>query len=536
MFVGMLFAASGLVGAADVEFSTTCLTSIDNGGGYIEYHLYGNAASELRTMIDDPSVRFPYETAFSDGDGTIDMSEGDRYMGNLDDIFTKRYQVLRGVKLDNVDVDEARGVVGTHPNDTKELYLHITFRSHIQYDSKEFNVSGLEPLAALYGNYTSIPPNLTVEEKTTIVAAGLANYERIVKEEGTLFNLRLPGAAVVSYSVSYTVSDPPAVRMEYDHSDIVGNPLPLGIMMFIFTWLALRIPKATARENEMERFRPFHLGMIAFVLLVWIFYFFGGPAVFIWVFCIGGLVITYYLSHRIYKQGWMGWAEPVEGKDLGEIMSPTTPEVDAPVWTKPLEDNDTDKGDLTIDLTGPQVSAPAGTGQSPVEDFLGQQVTLGNPSTNSAQPAPQPAAPPPVVQPPAPQVNAAAPPVVQPAVPQVNAAAPPVVQPPSPQVKATGPPVVPPPPPQVHVVEAPMQPVVKKVLVTPSEAQQAATAPPATPPPNGGVVGANNRPLPRPPSPVSMRCPECASTFQIPGSPRPLAIVCPSCGRKGMVQ
>ncbi len=508
--VGMLFAASGLVEAADIEFSTTFLTALDNGGGYIEYHLHGDAASELRTMIDEPAVRFPYENTFSDGDGTIDMSEGDSYMRNLDDIFTQRYQVLRGVMLDNVDVDEARGLVGTHPNDTKELYLHITFRGHIQYDSKEFNVSGLEPLAALYGNYSSIPPTLSVDEKTTIVAAGLANYERVVKEEGTLFNLRLPGAAVVSYSVSYTVGDPPAVRMEYDHSDIVGNPLALGIMMFIFTWLALRIPKATARENEMERFRPFHLGMIVFVLLVWLFYFLGGPAVLIWALCIGGLVVTYYLSHRIYKEGWMGWAEPLEGKDLGEIMAPTTPEVDAPVWTQPLEGEGPAKEDVTIDLTGPQMTAPDGSGRSPVEDFLGQPVTLGNPSAGppaepasqpSPQPAPQPAAQPPVVPPPA--------------------APPPVVPPPALQADATAP---------------PQQPVVQKVRVTAGEVQQDAAAPPATQDPNGDVIGVNNRPLPRPPSPVSMRCPQCGTTFQIPGSPRPLAIVCPGCGRKGMIK
>ncbi|MCK4970472.1 MAG: hypothetical protein KAS77_08095, partial [Thermoplasmata archaeon] len=168
--------AGGEAAAEDVEMSTTFLTFFKNGGGYIEYRLHGPSASELRGMIDDPNIKFPFETATSDGDGLVDQAEGEQYMRNLDDILTKRQIVLRGIKLDNVDVDEHRGLIGSEVDDTDELYIHITFRGNIQYDQMEFNVSGLEPLMVLYGSFDDIPPNLTIAERTYIVSAGLGSY------------------------------------------------------------------------------------------------------------------------------------------------------------------------------------------------------------------------------------------------------------------------------------------------------------------------------------------------------------------------
>ncbi|NIP35287.1 MAG: hypothetical protein GWN18_10055, partial [Thermoplasmata archaeon] len=90
--------------------------------------IQGKAASQLRQMIDDPEVMFPFETRMADGDGIVDQNEGEAYMRNLDDILTRREIILRGVKMENVDVDEHRGLIGSEVNDTKELYLHITFR------------------------------------------------------------------------------------------------------------------------------------------------------------------------------------------------------------------------------------------------------------------------------------------------------------------------------------------------------------------------------------------------------------------------
>jgi hypothetical protein len=306
----------------DVEVSTTFLTFFKNGGGYIEYHLYGPAASELRSRIDDPNVTFPFETFNADGDGTVDQSEGEQYMRNLDDLLTRRQIVLRGVTLDNVDVDEHRGLIGTDVNATKELYLHITFRCHLEYEAWEFNVTGLEPLAVLYGSFEDIPPTLTIDERTYIVSAGLASYERVLKEEGTLLNMRIPMASVVSFHESYTASNPPSVRMEYRHNTVVGNPASLGILILIATYLGLKLPKWTARDSGMERVRELHLAVLVSGVLLWLFYFFGGPAVLVWVFAFAYGAVPWYMARLIYVQGWRGMAKPEEeAVDLGEAIA-----------------------------------------------------------------------------------------------------------------------------------------------------------------------------------------------------------------------
>jgi hypothetical protein len=315
----------GGTSAEDVEVSTTFLTFFKNGGGYIEYSISGSAASDLRSMIDDPAVMFPFETRMADGDGTVDQAEGEAYMRNLDDILTRREIVLRGVKMENVDVDEHRGLIGSSVNDTRELYLHITFRGGIQYDQMEFNVSGLEPLATLYGSYEDIPSTLTVDERMFIVAAGMGAYETSTKEEGTLFNLRAPMAAVVSYHASYTASSPPSARMEYDHNTMVGNPLVLMLFMFLVSVLTLKLPKALARENDKERVSQLHLAILIVLILFWVFYALGGNAYLVWFLGIALTVGAYVMAYMVYARDWRGMAVDSQGTDLGEAISAVDP-------------------------------------------------------------------------------------------------------------------------------------------------------------------------------------------------------------------
>ncbi len=316
---------AGEAGAEDVEVSTTFLTFFKNGGGYIEFSVSGSAASQLRTMIDDPAVMFPFETRTADGDGIVDQSEGESFMRNLDDILTRREIVLRGVKMENVDVDEHRGLIGSDVNDTREIYLHITFRGGIQYDKMEFNVSGLEPLATLYGSYEDIPQTITVDERMFIVAAGMGAYETKSKDEGTLFNLRAPLAVIVSYHASYTASSPPSARMEYDHDTFAANPLVLMLFMFLVSVLTLKLPKALARENDKERVSQLHLAILILLILFWVFYVLGGNAYLVWILGIALAVGAYAIAHMVYARDWRGIAVDSEGLDLGEAISAVDP-------------------------------------------------------------------------------------------------------------------------------------------------------------------------------------------------------------------
>jgi hypothetical protein len=353
----------GQVDAEDVEVSTTFLTFFKNGGGYIEYRLSGEAASDLRHMIDDPAVMFPFENRQSDGDGIIDQAEGESYTRNLDDILTRRQIILRGVKMENVDVDDDRGLIGSKVNDTREIYIHITFRGGLQYDTMEFNVSGLEPLAVLYGSYDDIPTSLTVDERTYIVSAGMGAYKTQIKDEGTLLNLRAPMAAVVTYHSSYTVNSPPAARMEYDHNTFAGNPLILMIFMFLITVLTLKLPKALARENEKERVRQLHLGILGAIILFWLFYALGGNAYLVWFFGIALTVGSYVMAYQVYAKDWRGMAMDSEGLDLGEAISPIDP--------------------LTgeVPSAGPVAHGPAilGEGATGVDPYPAEDVTVAMP-------------------------------------------------------------------------------------------------------------------------------------------------------------
>jgi hypothetical protein len=465
------------VGAEDVEMSTTFYTVFKNGGGYIEYRISGEAASDLRHMIDDPDVMFPFETRMADGDGIIDQSEGESYMRNLDDILTRRMIVLRGVKMENVDVDEeTRGIIGTRVNDTKEMYIHITFRGNLQYDKMEFNVSGLEPLAVLYGSYDAIPSSLTVDERTFIVSAGMGSYETKIKDEGTLLNLRAPVAAVAWYHSSYTVSSVPSARMEYDHNTMAGNPLIMIFLMALVTLLTLKLPKALAKENDKERVRQFHLGILAALILFWMFYALGGNAYLVWGL---GIVLTagaYGMAHMIYARDWRGMAMDSEGIDLGEAISPIDPV------------------NGTVPQAGPMVQGPAilGEGASGVDPYPEEDVTVAMPDdgvvleavdpgrTTPAYVVPTPVTPEPPA-PPAPTVQHAPPvPSVQPA------------------------------------------PVPQRVTPVPVPV----SAPPATPVEGGDGTA---------PSTKAMRC-KCGGVFRVPLQPRPLEVQCPHCGTTGTLR
>lgn len=390
------------VGAEDVEVSTTFLTFFRNGGGYIEYTVSGSAASQLRKMIDDPDVMFPFETRMADGDGVVDQAEGESFMRNLDDILTRREIVLRGVKMENVDVDEHRGLIGSSVNDTRQLYIHITFRGSIQYDEMDFNVSGLEPLAILYGSYGNIPSTITVDERTFIVAAGMGAYETRERDEGTLWNLRVPLAAVVTYHASYTVSSPPRARMGYDNHSMIGNPLVLMIFTFLVTLLTIKLPKAMARENDRERLPQLHMGVLILVVLYWVFYILGGNAYLVWAFGIGLTVGAFIVAYMVYARGWRGLAMDSDGLDSGEAISAVDPVNDHAPPAGPFAQR-------------PDLLAFGGPG---VDPHPSEEVMVGIPAEGdeprdeliaptTALVAPSPSPPPPPVSPPVPSTRPA---------------------------------------------------------------------------------------------------------------------------------
>jgi hypothetical protein len=461
--------------AEDVEVSTTFLTFFKKGGGYIEYRMKGQAAADLRGMIDDPSVVFPFESLVADGDGVIDQSEGNRYMDNLDAILTKRQIVLRGVKLDNVDVDEHRGLIGSGVNDTDELYLHITFRGHIQYDSLEFNVSGLEPLMVLYGSYADIPSTLTVDETTYIVAAGMGGYTRAAKSSGTFLNLRAPMAAIVYFHDDYAAAGVPTNRGEYDHSTFVGNPLALMILVFICTYLTIKLPKAVAKDNSMERVGQLHLAILILVILFWLVYIFGSAAVLVWVFGIALVVVAYYLAYLIYAKNWRGIAEPSEGIDMGEAIS-------------------------AVDMAGGALPSDVQTTQTPT--------LLSQPSDDGLQPV--------VPKPGDEEVLVVVQDELQAeAVQQLgNGQAPG-------QVLATSPE----PGPEAG------EPTVQTIEQPPE--QEPVTAPVPMPEVESTVPPVADEP--QVPATKKMKC-KCGGYFDVPLEPRPLEVQCPHCGTRGTLK
>ncbi|UCC93170.1 MAG: hypothetical protein JSW25_00380 [Thermoplasmata archaeon] len=473
--------APGEAAAEDVEVSTTFLTVFKNGGGYIEYRIKGQAAADLRQMIDDPNVTFPFETRLADGDGIIDQSEGEAYKRNLDDILTRRMIILRGVKMENVDVDEDIGLIGSKVDDKREIYLHITFRGGLQYDQIEFNVSGLEPLAVLYGSYEDIPGTLTVDERTYIVSAGMGAYETRVREEGTLLNMRAPLAAVVTYHSSYTVSSAPSARMEYDHSNMAANPLILMLFMLGITYFTIKLPKWAARDNDKERVLLFHRVILISVILFWLFYALGGNAYLVWGLGIALVVGSYAMGYQIYAKEWRGMAMDSEGIDLGEAISPIDPV------------------NGTIPQAGPAVQGPAilGEGATGLEPYPEEDVTVAMPDDTAVLEAVDPSA--------AAPAYATDPPTAQEVPPPPAAPAPPAMPYPQqqPVQAATAPPVP-------AAVAAP-QAVVKKQVVPVAQAAEPA------------------------PTTKAMRC-KCGGVFRVPLQPRPLEVQCPHCGTTGTLR
>ncbi|NIS12387.1 MAG: hypothetical protein GWN18_10050, partial [Thermoplasmata archaeon] len=236
-------------------------------------------------------------------------------------------------------------------------------------------------------------------------------------EAGSLYNLRAPLAAVVSYHASYTVNSPPTARMEYDHTSMAGNPLILMIFMFLVSILTIKLPKALAKENDKERVSQLHLGILIAVILFWLFYVLGGNAYLVWILGIALTVGAYGMAHMIYVRGWRGMAISSEGLYLGEGIEA----VDPVNGSGPP--------------AGPVAQGPAilGTGGAGVDPHPSEEVMVVMPTVDEeavsepAQPVDQ--TPAYVTPPPQPQVQSQAVPTVQPSTANQGPAPSPVVTP-----------------------------------------------------------------------------------------------------------
>jgi hypothetical protein len=188
--------------------------------------------------------------------------------------------------------------------------------------------------------------------------------------------------------------------MEYDHGTFAGNPVVLMIFMVLISVLTLKLPKALARENDMERVGQLHLGILLVLILFWLFYVLGGNAYLVWGLGIALAVGSYGLAHMVYVQGWRGMAIPTEGIDLGEAIIATEP------------------ADGGTPLQDPPTKGPAilGHGAAGVDPYPEEDVTVALPEHDTevltavdpaastpayVTPPPQPS-PPPVEAPPAP--------------------------------------------------------------------------------------------------------------------------------------
>jgi hypothetical protein len=97
------------------------------------------------------------------------------------------------------------------------------------------------------------------------------------------------------------------------------------IFMILISVLTLKLPKALARENDMERVSQLHLGILIALILFWLFYSLGGNAYLVWGLGIVLAVCAYGMGHLVYVKGWRNMAMPLEGIDLGEAISASEP-------------------------------------------------------------------------------------------------------------------------------------------------------------------------------------------------------------------
>ena len=157
--------------------------------------------------------------------------------------------------------------------------------------------------------------------KHTSVFAGFSSFSNQDVSKGSLIRMRGPGIEFYQYTISYDGSDQPNESVTYSKFDPLRSSVELFIILLIIGYLMLYLPRRYAKKHRKRKVKAYHWGNVGLVTLSVLVFIFAPDGIFVLIISPILLIITWALSHKIYAQGYRGWAKPMKVEDRLEADS-----------------------------------------------------------------------------------------------------------------------------------------------------------------------------------------------------------------------
>jgi ribosomal protein S27AE len=316
----LLLALPALSAPADADIgagSTVTVTTqirmlFTEGGGYIDWEISGEVVKDIRRNID---------TSMGNGDGNVTTSEGQAYIGRIDQVLEGsylRYGCARIVQTALLRKDIRTDTEGllTGVNSSAKIIIHFYFNADLRNDAATVNMADRElPLAVFRALEATENQTYTyvgnLEWKHTEIMIGLASFSSLNLEKGSVTRLRGPGIEVLLYELKTTGNESPSDTARYEPFNMLQCSLELFVLLCICGLATVMLPRYFMKEKKMKKVKWLHSAAWLLVLVVLLLFFFGADGVAIWLASPLFAILSGLFSYKIYVKGWKGIAKPL---------------------------------------------------------------------------------------------------------------------------------------------------------------------------------------------------------------------------------
>jgi len=303
--------AGAEVGAGStVKVTSQIRMLFTEGGGYIDWEISGEVVKDIRRNIDQ---------RMGNGDGNVTANEGQAYIGGIDQVLEGsyiRYGCARIVQTALLRKDihtDTEGLL-VSVNSSQTIVIHFYFNADLRTDAATINFAEkdlpLAPFRALVGDENQTFTG-ALEWKHTEIMVGIASFSGIAMEKGSVNRVRGPAVEVLFYETKFSGAEAPNDSARYETFNVLQCSLELFILICVLGLATVILPRYYMKEKKMRKVKWLHSSAWLFVLLTLLLFFLGADGVFIWLFSPLFLVLSWFLSYKIYVKGWKGIAKPL---------------------------------------------------------------------------------------------------------------------------------------------------------------------------------------------------------------------------------
>ncbi|MGQ9583013.1 MAG: hypothetical protein ACUVV6_05805 [Thermoplasmatota archaeon] len=317
-------ASAAIGGGSELHVETQTQVLLREGGGYITWELSGPVVVDVRRNLDE---------RMGDGDGNVTQLEGVAYTSALDSVLENyiEYGSVRIVRTALLTKDinaDTSGLLGP-VNSSAPITIHFYFNANLREESDTINLGDTRiPLGIFQalGGEENQSFSGSLDWRHTEILVGVASFSAFSRDRGELTHLRGPGVEVLMYRLALNGGEVSRDELRFDTFSAAQCSLELFIVVCVFGFVALWMPRRYMKETKMKKVRWLHWTAVLLVAALLLLFFFGVDGAAIWLLSPSFMVLSWALSFKVYARRWRGFAEPLAPALPAPLpMAPETP-------------------------------------------------------------------------------------------------------------------------------------------------------------------------------------------------------------------